>query len=442
MHNPQPAERAAPGLHPFRRSLPALAALLAAALLAACSSAVTVPAVRTAPPEAPVVHTWPVEGEIHLDWDPIPGAASYTLYWSSSPDVASNKDNTVADIKATRYIHKGLKNGRAYYYYLVALDRAGKELRGFAPIGDIPYKYEVRSYRNFLAVVPRPHDTWDTLAEQYLKDRDKGWIIREFNDQRTPTPFRAVMIPRKPYEPGGLTDKGYRMVPILAYHQITRTRPTKMAVLQTDFELQMAYLKRNRYQVITLDQLVDFLEFKGQVPERAVVITFDDGWASTYTIALPILQKYGYPATLFVTMNLIGADKKALNWKQVKELEKSGVIDVQCHTRTHPDLSDPGDRDLKAYLAFLNDEVVASRDVLKKQIGKTCKYLAYPYGATNHLVVAIAQKAGYRAAFTVERGSNPFFVTDYRVLRSMIYGEFDLKQFAENLDSFSNRVLK
>jgi peptidoglycan/xylan/chitin deacetylase (PgdA/CDA1 family) len=438
MHNRRRADRSG-----ARAALLALLIALVGLGLADCApSGPVVPLVRTTGPEAPMLKTWPLENEIHLNWDSIPGAASYTLFWSTSPDVAGDRDNPVPGIKGTGYVHKGLKNGRTYYYYVVAVDGAGKEFRSFAPIGDIPYKYEVRRFRNFLAVMPRPHDSFDTLAEQYLQDKAKGWLIREFNDQRTPTPFRAVLVPLKPYEPGGLTDKGYRTVPVLVYHQLTRTRSTKMAVLQSEFELQMAYLKRNRYQVITLDQFVDFLEFKGQVPERAVVITFDDGWASTSSIALPILQKYGYKATLFVTMRLIGTDKKALTWKQVKALEDSGVIDVQCHTRTHPNLADPEERDLKGYLDFLNDEMIASRDVLKKQVGKSCRYLAYPYGATNHLVVALAQKAGYRAAFTVDRGANPFFVTNYRVLRSMVYGEYDLKQFAENLESYSDRVLK
>ena len=64
-------------------------------------------------------------------------------------------------------------------------------------------------------------------------------------------------------------------------------------------------------------------------------------------------------------------------------------------------------------------------------------YLAYPYGGTNHLVVALLRKLGYRAAFTVERGSNPFFVDRFRMYRSMIYGEYDLHDFEENLKAFN-----
>jgi peptidoglycan/xylan/chitin deacetylase (PgdA/CDA1 family) len=434
---------------PRRTALAALApALLAAALLpwvllalAGCAAAPQQLEIRAPTPTGPTLHTWPLEGEIQLEWDAVPHAVSYTLYWSNDTDVAKDRDHPTV-VKGTQYIHKGLRNGKTYYYYLTAQDAAGKELRALPPVGDIPYKYEVRRFRNFMAVMPRPHDTFETLAEQYLRDREKGWLIRDFNDQRYVTPFKAVLIPLKPYEPGGLTDKGYRTVPILTYHQLTRTKPARMAVLVSDFELQMAYLKRNRFQVITLQQLVDFLEFKGQVPERAVVITFDDGWATTYTVALPILKKYGYTATLFVTTDLIGSSRQALTWQQVKALEASGVIDVQCHTRTHPNLADPEDRNIKEYLAFLKDELVDSRKELAKQIGKTCQYLAYPYGATNHLVVALAQKDGYRAGFTVDRGANPFFVTNFRVLRSMVFGDEDLKAFTENLESFSDRVLK
>jgi peptidoglycan/xylan/chitin deacetylase (PgdA/CDA1 family) len=427
-----------------RRIVRWLLAALALLTLSACAA--QGPAAPAAPglpvPEGIRLKTWPQEGEIRLDWDAIPGAVSYTLYWTASPAADARREHAITGLKGTRYTHTRLTNGTQYHYFLVGIDRAGKELGAAPPIVDVPYRYEMRRYPDLLAVVPRLHDTYESLAAQYLQDASKGSLIREFNNQPVPTPFRAMLIPLKPYEPGGLTDKGYRTVPILAYHQITLARPGKMAVLQPDFEKQMAYLKQNGYQVIPLQQFVDFLQFKAQVPERAVVITFDDGWASTYHVALPILKKYGYPATLFVTMDMIGSDKKALTWQQVKTLEESGVIDVQCHTRTHPNLADAENRDLKAYLDFLSDEIVASRLTLQKHIGKLCRYLAYPYGATNHLVVAIAQKAGYEAAFTVERGANPFFVTNYRVLRSMVYGEFDLQQFAENLQSFSDRVLK
>ncbi len=138
----------------------------------------------------------------------------------------------------------------------------------------------------------------------------------------------------------------------------------------------------------------------------------------------------------------MGSTRKSLSWEQVQALNKSGIIDVQCHTRSHRNLTMRRGEELNAYLERLEDELIQSRELLRRKLGRYCKYLAYPYGDSNHLVAAMAEKAGYRAAFSVRRGAVPFFVNNYRVWRSMVYGTFTLERFAENLENFSDRVLK
>ena len=71
-----------------------------------------------------------------------------------------------------------------------------------------------------------------------------------------------------------------------------------------------------------------------------------------------------------------------------------------------------------------------------KKVNKDIKYLAYPYGETDHLVIELIKKYGYRGAFTVNGVGNPFFIHNYRINRSMIYGDFDLTQFERNLNCF------
>ena len=422
----------------------ALATLLLLLTLAGCGliPATTPPTTAKIPITPGRLATFAEQGAIQLRWEAAPGAASYTLYWSQSPAVARTRENSIQAIKGTTYHHTGLENGQTYYYFLTALDEDGKEILAYPHGGDIPYDYQVRRYGDYLAVVPRVYDTFGSLAALHLNDPYKGWVIKEFNGVSKVTPFQALMIPLKPIAPGGLTPKGYRIVPILTYHFLSLTRSNNNTVRVTDFERQMAFLKRNRYQVITLDQMVDFLDHKGGVPEKAVVITFDDGWRTTYEIALPILKKYGFPATLFAYTDLMNSNKMALTWKRLRELDKGGVIDVQCHTKSHRNLHMKPDENLKGYLATLETELIKSRETLKRKIGKECRYLAYPYGATNHLVVAMARKAGYRAAFTVRRGSNPFFSNNYRIRRSMIFGSYTLKEFKQNLLSFSNRAIR
>lgn len=424
----------------LRWDLGALAALLL--ILAGCGVALTPPTTAQMPITPGRLATFAEKDAIFIRWEAVPGAASYTLFWSNSPAIARTRENSIQGIEGTVYHHTGLETGQTYYYFLTALDRNGKEILSYPHGGDIPYDYPVRRYGDYMAVVPRIYDTFNSLAALHMDNPYKGWVIREFNGVSKVTPFQALMIPLKPIAPGGLTPKGYRVVPILTYHSLSLTRSNNMTVRVTDFERQMAFLKRNRYQVITLDQAADFLEHKGGIPEKSVVITFDDGWLTTYKFALPILKKYGFPATLFVYTDLVGSNRLALTWKQVRELEKGGVIDVQCHSKTHRNLQMKPNENLKSYLAALESELIKSRETLKRKIGKECQYLAYPYGATNHLVAAMAQKAGYRAAFTVRRGSNPFFSDNYRIRRSMIFGSLTLKEFKQNLFSFSNRAMR
>ena len=87
-------------------------------------------------------------------------------------------------------------------------------------------------------------------------------------------------------------------------------------------------------------------------------------------------------------------------------------------------------------------EISYPKKLIKRKLNKECSYLAYPYGKTNNLVIAILKKHGYRAAFTVKRESNPFFVDRFRIYRSAIYGNYDLEKFKKNLSVLHKTELK
>ena len=210
-----------------------------------------------------------------------------------------------------------------------------------------------------------------------------------------------------------------------------------MTVRKEDFENQMRYLHDHGYHVITLDQLFDFLLLKEQIPKKSVVITIDDGWRSTYDIAYPILKRYNYPATLFVYTNLITGSSKTLSWDLVKRMYADG-IDMECHTKTHRNLHWKREKEsFRQYFDAVQTEIDASSRVLKQQLHKEVHYIAYPYGDTTNVVIALLKKRGFRAAFTVKRGTNPFFEDRYRLYRSMIYGGYTLHDFERNLKVFA-----
>jgi peptidoglycan/xylan/chitin deacetylase (PgdA/CDA1 family) len=294
---------------------------------------------------------------------------------------------------------------------------------------------------DFVPVVVQPGETLATLAEKYLRDADKRWLIADFNEVTSVSAGQEILIPLQAKARGGLSPIGYQTVPILTYHNFSETKQDLMMVRKDSFEQQMNYLASNGYTVITLDDFFDFLEFRKQLPKKAVVITFDDGWQGVYTIALPILKKYGFPATLFVYTDLINGSKKTLSWSQLAELDREG-IDIQGHTKTHRNLSKiKNEESLASYVRDVENEITASTRIIKEKLNKDVQYLAYPYGDTNNLIVAFLKKKGYRGAFTVKRDANPFFMDHYTLNRSMIYGGFDLRDFKKNLSVYSNKAL-
>jgi peptidoglycan/xylan/chitin deacetylase (PgdA/CDA1 family) len=301
---------------------------------------------------------------------------------------------------------------------------------------------EAPQYTSFVAVTVKEGDTFSSLASQYLNDASKGWMIAEFNEVSVITPGQKLIIPLKYFERGGLTVKGHQTVPVLTYHKFSESKTNKMTVTASNFEEQMKFLKDNGYHVITLNQLFDFLDFKIQIPKKSVVITIDDGWRSTYDIAFPILKKYGYPATLFVYTALITGSKVTLNWDLINEMAGQG-IDMQCHTRTHRKLTAPASKEsFKEYFEAIEKELLDAAKAIKMRTQKEVRYIAYPFGDINHLGVALLKKHGYRGGLTVARSSNAFYVNNYRVNRSMIFGEYNLQQFEKNLVTFTEEPLK
>ena len=111
---------------------------------------------------------------------------------------------------------------------------------------------------------------------------------------------------------------------VLNYHMVNRMF-ISLAIEPEDFDWQMKYLVEHGYHTISPDELYDFLAGTGRLPDRPVLITFDDGYVDNYTTAYPILKKYNLKATIFVVTGFLGKRKGYLTWDQMREMEKNGI---------------------------------------------------------------------------------------------------------------------
>lgn len=276
--------------------------------------------------------------------------------------------------------------------------------------------------------LPAAGDSLVSLAETWLGGAARAWEIASLNEIDRVTPGQALVLPIVPVNPRGVLPTAVQSVPILAYHRIGG-RASRMTVTPEAFEAQLRFLVHGGWRVISLAELAEFLEGRLALPAQSVVLSFDDGHASAWQFAYPLLRKYGVPATFFVTTEVLGGGD-FLRWEQMREMAASGLADFQLHSRSHANLvlRLPGETD-GAYRARIDSEVRGPRDLLGKQLGRVPRYFAYPFGDANALVVERVVAGGQSLGLTVNPGGNPFFAYPFMLRRTMVFGEHDLKAF-------------
>jgi peptidoglycan/xylan/chitin deacetylase (PgdA/CDA1 family) len=242
----------------------------------------------------------------------------------------------------------------------------------------------------------------------------------------------AVAIPLKPGSPLGVGTSGARAVTILCYHRFG-PRANNLTVTPAAFEAQMAYLANNGYTVIALERLPAFLEGREPLPSKAVVVTIDDGYRSTFEIAFPILKKHRFPATVFLYSDFVGVPD-ALNWAQMREMTASGLFAIQPHSKTHANLTVrlAGETDAR-YLERARREIDAPVDAIRAQLGASSLAYAFPYGDVNETMVTALRARGVKLGVTVTSGGNAFYAPPFMLRRTMIFGGDDLEAFRAKL---------
>ena len=209
-----------------------------------------------------------------------------------------------------------------------------------------------------------------------------------------------------------------RGLPALMYHKVGSrppgARPAKLWVSAADFRRQMDYLQRRGYTSLLFCELREAELGRRAMPEKPVLITFDDGYANNHEVAFPILREYGMKGNIFLVFETVGRHNawhdpgsepwlRMLAWEAADEMQRSGLVEFGSHTMRHQNLA-------RAPLDEVRWELCESKKRLEDKLGRQMLGFAYPYGAGAFVpeVRRLAREAGYRYDFSIRQGISPW----------------------------------
>jgi peptidoglycan/xylan/chitin deacetylase (PgdA/CDA1 family) len=192
-------------------------------------------------------------------------------------------------------------------------------------------------------------------------------------------------------------------VPILMYHYVSTPPPgadavrRDLSVSPEAFEEQLRYLRDQGYTSISLRELTLALQIGSPLPEKPIILTFDDGYRDAYENAFPLLQQYGFAGTFFVITSLADMGHPSyLTWEQVVTMDAAGM-DMEAHCYSHMDLR-------KRSVDYLVWQVLGAKEAIEARTGKAVRFFCYPSGRYDARVSEVLHSAGYWGAVTLIEG--------------------------------------
>ena len=211
-------------------------------------------------------------------------------------------------------------------------------------------------------------------------------------------------------------------LPVIMYHEVKPWKPGKDAVLPEEFENDLKYLADNGYTAVTVAELIDYVYLGEPLPNKPVMLTFDDGYYNNYVHAFPLLKKYGVKMVLSVICRNAdefsqypgeSIDYAHATWEQINEMIDSGFVEIQNHSydmhrytsSQHGCLQKKGEGGRDYELRFTGDVAEAQEDIWRMTRCLPMAF-AYPYGKYDASTESMLEEMGFLATFTCDFGIN------------------------------------
>ena len=251
----------------------------------------------------------------------------------------------------------------------------------------------------------------------------------------SPTPPPADLPILLPEDRPHSTLETFKFPLVLMFHDIVATSADQVAgsdVTESTFKAEMHLLKSRGYTTLSLDELHDAMIGNTVLPERSVLLTFDDGYIGSWTYAYPYMKQENMKGAFFVHTNYVGTqtEKLHISWDQLRVISEDPLFKVMPHTLTHPDLT-------SLTMDQLIKEVRDSRAMLELMLGGSHPYFAYPYGRNGPASISVTRQY-YDMAFVVGTSSPDHRIeAAYQIPRLSMVKTQTVEQFGQAIQAFS-----
>lgn len=242
-------------------------------------------------------------------------------------------------------------------------------------------------------------------------------------------------------------------VPIIMYHAVSDIQEIQgdYVISSSEFESDLTYLTKNGYNFVFVKDLVDFVNEKTTLPENPIVLSFDDGYYNNYLYAYPLIEKYNakislspiaYCSELYTQNGEVNESYTHCTWEMLTEMCDSGLVELGSHSYNLHTCNDiqkgigqmRGESD-ENYTVRITDDITLAQDIIEKNTGRRCEFIAYPFGIYNGITEDVVRSLGFKAALTCSSGINHLEQGDTDTL-------YELKRLIRPHNSGIENILK